>query len=434
MKNVLRFGVGACVVLLVATGVRADPVTDWNAITLDRLGAAVAAGVRPGPSGVLDLAMVHAAIHDAVQAFENRFKPYTMAIPHAIGSPVAAIATAAHDVLVNRYPGQAALINALYADYLATHGLTGNPGVIVGQIAAAQILNARHNDGSFPVLSPGELFFGRTEPGQWRTLVPGLPMAAQWLGTVAPFTLKESNQFHADPPPALTSLEYSRLFNEVKALGSASSTARTAEQTDLGFFYSDNFFALLSRGLRAIAAAHITNLGDSARLLALANLAMADAVINCWADKKSYNFWRPITAVREAANDGNPTTTADPTWTPLIATPPYPDHTSGANNVTAATMRTLQLFFKTDKMTFDLTSTIPQAVQKTRTYHRFSDVMRDVVNVRIYQGIHFRTADVAGRRQGRLVAKWTFKHVLRPLHDDHGDDGDEKDDDNGGRR
>jgi hypothetical protein len=167
---------------------------------------------------------------------------------------------------------------------------------------------------------------------------------------------------------------------------------------------------------------------DHARLLALANLATADAVITSWDSKLYYNFWRPLTAIREGDNDTNHHTVGDPTWQSLINNPPYPDYTSGANNVTGAMTRILELFFGTDNMTFLLTTAVPQAVQKTRTYTRFSDAAQDVEDARILLGIHFRSADTAARKQGRQVAKWAFKHVLRPIGERGSNDGADGDD------
>jgi hypothetical protein len=192
-------------------------------------------------------------------------------------------------------------------------------------------------------------------------------------------------------------------------------STRSAAQTDIAYFYADNTFLLWNRGLRSIATTKVTHIGDSARLFALANLATADAVISAWDSKYHYVFWRPVTAIQEGANDGNARTAGDPTWQPLINTPNYPDHTSGANVCAAAMTRTLALFFGTDAMTLSLTSNNPPVVQKTRTYARFSDATEDVVNARIYSGIHFRKPDVDGRTQGRRVAEWAFQHVLRPI-------------------
>jgi hypothetical protein len=159
---------------------------------------------------------------------------------------------------------------------------------------------------------------------------------------------------------------------------------------------------LLNQVLRDVAAAHVDNIAESARLFALADMAIADAQITAWDSKNFYVFWRPITAIQEGDDDGNAQTAGDPTWQPLIVTPPYPDYTSGANNVTSALVTTLALFFGRDQMTFSVTTTNTGAtMQDTRTYSRFSEVADEVVNARIYEGIHFRFADEAARKQGR---------------------------------
>ncbi len=401
--------------------VQADAVTDWNAITAQAYATSLTAG-RAGTVGVIDFAMVHAAVHDAVQAIDKRFEPYHVTIPNASGSPVAAAAKAAHDVLLNLFPAQATFLATQYTNYLTSQGLSAtDPGVTVGQQAAAGILAMRANDGRFPP-NPSP-FTGGTNPGVWRPTVsylPGPPPtlspgATPWLATVTPFTLNGSSQFRAAPPYKLSSKRYAKEYDEVKALGALQNSTRTAAQTDIAYFYADNTILLWNRALRSVATASVTNLGDSARLFALASMAVADALITCWESKYYYVFWRPLTAIQEGANDGNARTVGDPTWQPLINTPNYPDHTSGANNIAAATTRTLELFFDTDDMTFALTSNVPVVVQKTRTYNRFSDATEDVVNARIYSGIHFRKPDVDGRKQGRRVAKWAFKHFLRPL-------------------
>lgn len=386
---------------------RADVVSDWNAIA-----SQTAIPVRPGPSAILDLAMVHAAMHDAIQAFQGRFEPYDTPIPNASGSPVAAAARAAHDVLVARFPSQSATLDTLLDNYLNGLGLQGDAGLIIGQQAAANILNLRAGDGSFPA-NP-EVFTGGTGPGEWRPTPPAFaPMAVPWLGAVLPFTLKDVTQFRSPPPPSLDSGQYVREYNETKALGSINSTARTQAQTDLALFYSDNFLALWERTLRGIANANINNIGDSARLFALANLSAADALIAAWDGKRFYHFWRPITAIQNGNDDGNPRTAGDATWLPQIPTnnPPYPEYPSGANSLTGAMTRTLERLFG-DKMTFSVMSAF---VNQTKTYHRFSDMADDVVNVRIYQGIHFRSADEVARRHGTLIANMAFSDFLLPI-------------------
>jgi hypothetical protein len=239
-------------------------------------------------------------------------------------------------------------------------------------------------------------------------------MVMPWLGAVPPFTLKSGDQFRAKPMPPLTSQEYAQNYKEVQALGARVNSTRTPEQTQLAYFYTGNLFILWNRALREIAAAHTQNLGDNARLLALSTLAIADAVIACWESKRHYVFWRPITAIREGDKDGNDQTTGDPTWEPLLNTPPYPDYTSGANNVVGALTRTLELFFGRDDVPFTAVSESPQADPKTRTYQRFSELAQDTVEVRIYHGVHFRFADEAGRTQGRAVAEWVFANFLQP--------------------
>jgi hypothetical protein len=405
---------------------RADAVGDWNAITVQ---ATITAG-RPTPTIGLDVATVQAAVYDAVQAIEKRYQPYYVEIPGATGSPVAATAKAAHDVLINRFPAQAAFLDMTYANYLASQGLAlDDPGVTVGAKAAAGIIALRACDGSFPNPAPPP-FIGGTEPGVWRPTLPAFaPMVTPWVGNVTPFTLTRPSQFRAQPPPALTSREYARDYNEVKAVGALNSSSRTPEQTDMAQFWGGNNPLLWNQVLRDIAAAHVDNIGDSARLFALVAMAMADAQITSWNSKNYYVSWRPITAIQLGDTDGNLRTVADPTWLPLIATPAYPDYTSGANNSSASATEAFALFFGRDRMTFSATTTnVGPTIQDTRTYHRFSDARQEVVDARIYEGIHFRFADEAARRQGKQVARWVFHNFLRPLNDDGDHDGVDDDD------
>lgn len=429
----------------------ADAVTHWNGITLN----AVTAG-RPGPIGALDIALVQAAVYDAVQSIEGRFEPYKVDVPGASGSPDAAAAAAAHGVLVKLYPSQAtglqtpplvALDDAL-AMYLTANGLDGDPGIAVGQqVATAMLAFHRANPNPLPPAYRGcDL---DCEPGEWRPTLnyigpqpppsPGASMATPWLATMTPFTLERPDQFRAEPPPPLWSGRYRRDYKEVKALGAFASTplttlTRTPDQTNLAYFWSENFFAQWNRALRAIAEAHVPGIGDRARLFALANLATADAAITAWDSKRYYSLWRPITAIQEGDMDGNHRTQGDPDWKSLINNPPYPDYTSGANNVTGAMTKSLRLFFGTDRFAFTVTSKSPALTDlatQTRTYTRFSQAAREVVEARILLGIHFRFADEAARAQGERVARWAFRHFLRPVrhYEDCDDDDHDHDDD-----
>jgi hypothetical protein len=202
----------------------------------------------------------------------------------------------------------------------------------------------------------------------------------------------------------------------VKALGALIGSTRTAEQTDQANFWNANYPVLWNQVYREVAAAHVPDIADSSRLFALGGMATADAVITCWNSKKYYVAWRPITAIREGDNDGNPLTVGDPSWTSFIASPAYPDHTSGANNITAAAARTLELFFDTNNMDFSVTTTNTGPTQQdTRTFRHFTDVMQEVVDARILLGIHFRFADEEARKQGKHVANWAFENSLRPV-------------------
>ena len=440
MRLLKRF----CVLMLglaipLASVVRADAVTDWNAIAIQTI-----AGVpsHPGATSFLDSAMVQAAVYDAVEAITGRFRPYHVHIPGASGSPDAAVAAAAHHMLIKRFPSLATSLDTTYHTYMTIHSLSEtDPGVAVGEAAASGIIALRATDGSFPDCSPMPppplcLFVGSTDIGVWRptpSFQPGpppsfSPMLAPWLSIVTPFTLTSNSQFRAVPPPSLTSKRYAAAYNEVKSLGALVNSGRTAEQTEIGLFWYSNYLVLWNHALRDIAAAHVSNIDDSARLFALTSLAMGDAVLTAWDTKYYYasthnTSWRPITAIRNGDLDGNPETVADPNWEPLQNNPNYPEYSSGANNVTGAVTRMLALFFGTDEMTFTVkTTNHPPAMTTARTYNRFSDAAADVVNARIYAGIHFRYADLQGRRQGRHVAQWVFSHFLRSVDDDDHDD------------
>jgi hypothetical protein len=241
-------------------------------------------------------------------------------------------------------------------------------------------------------------------------------MAFVPLADFDPLTLTGPARFRAPPPPELTSDLYTTDYNEVKAKGALTGSTRTPEQTDIAYFWSENFAVQLNRAIRGIVNQRVPDIGDRARLFALANLAAADALITAWDSKRYFNFWRPQTAIQEGELDGNPNTAGDLTWQSLIANPPYPDYTSGANNIAGAIFKSLELFFGTDNIAFDVTSNAPLAVKKTRTYSSFSAAAQAVVNARIYLGIHFRFADKEARKQGQQVANWAYDHYLLPVH------------------
>jgi hypothetical protein len=400
---------------------RGDAVTDWNTIAVDTISAATPP--RPGPVPFLDIAVVQAAVYDAVQAIGGRYKPYKVEISGASGSsPEAAVAKAARDVLISIFPDKSESLDLMYRGYLVKKGLKENdPGVAVGEKAAANIIAAHASNVRVPNPSP-DPFRGDTKPGMWRPTISyqyGPPpsnsaMATPWLSAITSFTLNSDDQFRAKPPPALTSEEYTKAYNEVKDLGSLAKSKRNEQQEELAQFYAGDFFKLYHNILQEATKKRVDKIDDSARLMALSTMAVADAVVTCWDSKRHYVFWRPITAIQEGENDGNPNTVGDPNWQPFLNTPPYPDYTSGANNLIGSLTRTFSLFFGKDDVPLTVTSMNPKSTQKTREYKKFSDMASDMIETRILHGLHFRFADEAARDQGRQVAEWVFSHVATP--------------------
>jgi hypothetical protein len=263
---------------------------------------------------------------------------------------------------------------------------------------------------------PLPAFNGGTNPGEWRPTAPAFAaMAFEQQAYFHPFALTGPARFRAPPPPALTSDQYTRDYNEVKAKGALTGSTRTPWETDTAWFWTDNPGNIWFGGIRAIAERRVPNTGDRARLFALASMSVADSIISAWDSKRYYNLWRPITAIQEGDNDTNDATVGDPAWQPFLTTPPYPDYTSGANSVSGAVTKSLELFFGRDDLPITLTTTAPAAIKKQRTFPSFSAASQQVVYVRVLQGIHFRFADVQARAAARAVAEHAYDNYLRPL-------------------
>jgi hypothetical protein len=420
MNKILRWGLSSAVLAL-AGGTNAqadDPVAAWNQISE----SAVKTAGHPPPVAALDFAIVHLAIYDAVESIDGHYEPYYIPVAGARGSLSAAAAKAGHDTLVGLLPAQIAALDLAYADFLAANGVDPlDPGTAVGAQAAANILALRTNDGRFPLNPPP--FDGSTAIGQWRptpSLLPGPPPTqapglTPWVATVRPFAMRSGSQFRVDPPPDLTSERWADEYNETKTVGSLTSTTRTAEQTEIGYFWADSGPVLWQNALRYLSSNYVKDTRESARMYALAEAAMADAQIACWDSKYYYNFWRPITAIRLGDQDGNPATVVDPDWQPLINTPNFPEYPSGHADISGAVSHMLRLFFGSDELTFQMTTTNALAKQKTRTFTRFSQAEQEVIDARVYVGIHYRNSDVVAGAQGRRVANWVFRHTLRPV-------------------
>ena len=312
---------------------------------------------------------------------------------------------------------QAALVasaTSLYSASLAAipPGPAKDGGIATGNAAAAAaMIAARRNDGRFGPFR----FTAGALPGQWR---PELPMFVSdpfaWVKDVTPFLIRSSSQFGGPPPYPLVSRRYAREFDEVKSLGALNSTTRTPDETDAGRFWgATNAVATWSSLYRDIAQRYVPSLADDARMFAMLYLAGADTAITVWVDKAKYSFWRPITAIREADTDGNPRTIADPNWVPLVNTPPYPEMPSGLSSLSGASARTLRHFFGTDQLAFGTTN----AIGITRNYTSFSQAEQEVINARVWSGIHFRHADEVGAAIGERIARWQQHHFLRPADD-----------------
>jgi len=416
----------ACFSALVALGApavaRGDAVTDWS---LQAQSTILGTGPTAHAS-TLSFAMVHGAVYDAVNAIDRRYQPY-LDVPPVTGpaSKNAAAATAALRVLAALYPAQAGILQTAYDSSLAAipDGVAKTRGIASGEAAAAAMLAAREDDGRLPAGTPYPFPLG-TAPGEWRVSPPLTAVEpAWWVGDVKPFLIPGARGFLSDGPNALTSRGYAKDLNEVKRIGELGSPVRTEDQTMAAIFWQAQPLMLYGGVMRDLSARYGLGTADNARLFGMVTLAAADAAIVCWKDKYIRRFWRPIDAIRLADTDGNRWTEADPDWTPLfdpatpttppLATPNFPEHPSGHGCVTGAVVNALQEFFGRDKIAFDVSS--PRFPGRPRHFERFSDVLEEIIDARVWGGIHFRTADTQGAEIGDKVSRWERKFYFRRL-------------------
>ena len=383
-------------------------IMEWNqqAVALTLLPASAQAPVQQTRT----MAIVQVAMHDAVNGITGDYATYLSpgAAPDG-ASPEAAAIAAAHQALLNLFPTHSAALDTAYTGSLAAHGLSpSDPGIAYGRSAANAIIASRANDGAaqaqFPYDAPGA-----GDPGVWERLNNAPALLPGW-GNVTPWVLKSGSQFQADPPPTLDSEQYAQDYNEIKEIGAVNSATRTTEQTQIATFWRASPTAIWNPVIRQLVAARDQDLASAARTFALVYLAVADASIACWETKYVHNFWRPQPAIRRGDEDGNDATTQDPGWTPLFATPPHPEYTSG-HSVNSSAMADVLSFLFDDDPGIPITVTITGI---TREWKTLSAGVDEVIDARVYSGIHFRTGDVAGARQGRQVAQFVAVHALRP--------------------
>jgi hypothetical protein len=420
----LRAGMAAALIvaaITVAAPLRAaaqnqNIVVDWNAIAITAVGAA-------GQNGQFQertIAITSVAVSDAVNTITRKYIGYGSRLtPTAGASTTAAAVGAAHRALTQLLPSQTQFLDTMLDQSLAKFGVsTGDPGFAFGEAVADEIVAMRAADGSavaqYPYTPPNA-----GAPGVW---VPTPPAFAAALlpgwGFVQPWVLESAAQFRPDEGPDLTSRRYARDLNEVKAIGALNSATRTAEQTNIARFWLASAVVIWNGVLRQVALERGLHESEAARDFALMNVAGADARIACWDTKYAFNFWRPVTAIQRADEDGNPATEADPGWTPLITTPNFPEFVSAHASVSSAMATVLTLLFDDDPGVA-FTATSPTNPGFERHWATFSEGVREVIDARVYAGIHFRSSDERGAKLGRQVARFVAGHHFFKCRSSH---------------
>jgi hypothetical protein len=396
----------------------ANPVVQWNRtlLVIVRTPGAQPATVHPTRS----FAIMHAAIYDAVNAIDGTHKTYLVGlsgVPRS-ASQDAAAAAAAHEVLLALYPAFQAALDAVLQQSLAQIPIGNDKlqGVAIGQTVAGRILALRSNDGSNA--KPIPFVFGNA-PGDYQSTPPNFPKQPQFThwSRVTPFTLERVSQFRLGPPPALTSDTYTDAFNEVKSLGIAKSTTASAEQALTGRFWNGAIQNYWNEIAQTLSVTQNLTTAQNARLFALLNLTLADGVIAFYDTKYTYNFWRPVTAIRAADTDNNPDTAADPNWLPEVGnTTPDPSYPGAHAVISAAAACVLTSFFKRDHFDFNLTSEVLPGVE--RSFSRISAAAEEATLSRIFGGVHFRFDLTTGQRLGHEVAEFVVDNFLTPTHEE----------------
>lgn len=430
--NRYRVAVAISLLLLCSgTASAADAVTYWN----DKVIGVTIAGGRSNPETGVAAAYMHIAIYDAISSIDGRFTPFLTRVANVPpgASPEAAAAEAAFRTLANLYPAAsfpaiASQFATAYNDALNAipNSQAKSDGMAVGLAAANGLIAKRQNDGfraNVPyVFLPLDAGVYQKTPGADGTIATYAGPVTPWMAKFKPLAILSPDQFRVDGPPALGSKRWARDFNEVKNFGAASSlpNSRSAEQEEIGLFYGlINAQLQIGRNLRKLAIEQnlTANIADTARFFAQTYVTTADAFAGCWDSKYYFNFWRPVTAIQHADIDGNDATDSDSSWMPQIVTPGHPEWPSAHGCATSAYAHAIAEFFGTKRLPGGITLTGATG-HPDRFFDSTDDIVKEIIDARVYNGVHYRESDVQGAKLGRKVAKWVAKHYFKPVDDD----------------
>jgi len=400
-------------------------VLDWNARAAQLIVGPGGAGKIPAV-GLIDLAIVHTAVYDAVNAVEGfPFRTYAVrAVVPGPASGEAAVAAAGRGTLIALYPARGTDIEAWYAESLAgiPDGEKKTNGISVGEQAAAGILALREHDGrndGTPIVEPP------AAPGVWVRTPPAFAApATPWVRSVTPWNLEHPAQFRPGPPPHLSTARYRRDYQETRLFGGAAGGRATAKQQDVGRFWGDQPMLQWNRAWRGIVLAKNLSGMDAARFFAMVSTATSDSLIACWDAKYEYLFWRPVTAIR--AGGGDPRLPGDPSWSSLVTTPNHPEYPGAHGCLSGASTSAMRRFFETDSFSFTIDSTVAGLLTPVRSYDSFSQAIDEVIDARVWGGMHYRSSSETGARMGKKVARLAAR-AFRPAHD-HAEEAEDAED------
>jgi hypothetical protein len=396
----------------------------WNAIAVQSVRLAAPYQLQD----LIYMGYTQAAVYDAVTKIEGRYEPYHDFVSPAgadvaTASPDAAAAAAAYTMLTSAFlafPTTALTgVATDYADYIDALGGVGGPGIDdgikIGEAAANDLIAARTGDRDESIIfTPGPL-----TPGGWTFApAPSLQSAqTPWVAVMRPFMLHGPSQFRVEPPPALSSRRWAKEFNEVKAYGAVHSTVRSPEQTAVAQFWNANAANQSNQAFQDVAITHQMDLVETAHLLAMGNLVDSDVGIACWDSKYHYLFWRPVMAIRNAQIDGNPATTPDPAWTPLLTTPNHPEYPAAHTCLTGAEAETYATVLGTHHIDVTIHGSAdgtPNNWAATHTFKTVDALKQEVANARVWAGLHYRGSALEGLELARDVARWTLRRYFQP--------------------